>query len=49
MQETSDLILSTTLNWPWWLMPMIPAFGKWSQKDEKFKAILGYIDSLDYM
>jgi hypothetical protein len=27
----------------WWSTPVIPALGRWRQKDGKFEASLGYI------
>jgi hypothetical protein len=37
--------LSATCDQNWWHTPKLPALGKWRQKDQKVKVILGYIKS----
>jgi hypothetical protein len=32
-------------SWSWWLTSIIPAQERLRQEDQKFKAILGYIDT----
>lgn len=34
------------INWVWWIPPVIPRLGRWSQIDQKFRAILAYIPSI---
>lgn len=47
-EEAGDLVieLSTLLNWVWYHMPVVPAFRRATEEDQRFKAIFSYIVNL---
>lgn len=46
IKNISTLHSSRSINWTWWLRPVILALGRWRQEDEEFKIIYSYIMSL---